>query len=91
MLGLDAEHYKPDVNTDAVAMYLKSRISRSDGQWLYPAADTRPPICSDYIGQTAVSLCARFQLYAAKMDRGRLRSGDSTCRIVAGESAIHKQ
>jgi hypothetical protein len=67
LIGLDAEHYKPDVSTDAVAMYLKSHQS-PDGQWAYPIADTRPPICSDYIGQTAVSLRA-LQLYAPKMGK----------------------
>ena len=67
LIGLDAEHYKPDLNTDAVAMYLKSHQS-PDGQWVYPAADTRPPICSDYIGQTAISMRA-LQLYAPKTDK----------------------
>jgi ankyrin repeat protein len=67
LLGLDAENYKPDLNTDAVAMYLKSHQS-PDGQWLYPAADMRPPICSDYIGQTALSMRA-LQLYAPKVDK----------------------
>jgi squalene cyclase len=67
LVGLDAEHYKPDLNTDAVAMYLKSHQS-ADGQWAYPAADTRPPICSDYIGQTALSMRA-LQLYAPKTDK----------------------
>jgi ankyrin repeat protein len=67
LVGLDAEHYKPDLNTDAAAMYLKSRQT-PDGEWPYPAADTRPPICSDYIGQTAVSMRA-LQLYAPKADK----------------------
>jgi ankyrin repeat protein len=67
LIGLDAEHYPPDLNTDAVVMYLKSRQS-PDGQWMYPAADARPPICSDYIAQTAVTLRA-LQLYAPKVDR----------------------
>ena len=67
LVGLDAEHYKPDLNTDAVAMYLKSHQS-PDGQWAYLAADTRPPICSDYIGQTALSMRA-LQLYAPKTDK----------------------
>ncbi|MEO7145855.1 MAG: ankyrin repeat domain-containing protein [Bryobacteraceae bacterium] len=67
LIGLDAEHYKPDLNTDAAAMYLKSHQS-PDGQWAYPAADTRPPICSDYIGQTALSMRA-LQLYAPKLDK----------------------
>jgi ankyrin repeat protein len=64
LLGLGAERYPPDLNTDAVAMYLKSHQS-PDGHWAYPLADTRPPICSDYIGQTALALRA-LQLYAPK-------------------------
>jgi ankyrin repeat protein len=67
LMGLDAEHYQPDLNTDAVVMYLKSHQS-PDGQWVYPVADSRPPICSDYIGQTAVSMRA-LQLYAPKTDK----------------------
>jgi ankyrin repeat protein len=66
LVGLDAEHYKADLNTDAVAMYLKSHQA-PDGQWAFPVADTRPPLCSDYIGQTALSMRA-LQLYAPKMD-----------------------
>ena len=64
MLGLDAEHYRPDLNTDAVAMYLKSR-QMTDGRWAYPAADTRQPLCLDYIGQTTLAMRA-LQLYAPK-------------------------
>ena len=67
LIGLDAEHYPSDLNTDAVALYLKSRQA-PDGQWVYPVADARPPICSEYIGQTALSMRA-LQLYAPKMDR----------------------
>jgi ankyrin repeat protein len=67
LVGLDAERYKPDLNTDAVAMYLKSHQS-VDGQWAYGAGDTRPPLCSDYIGQTALSMRA-LQLYAPKADK----------------------
>src|SRR5260370_35427861 len=37
-------------------------------KWVYPVADTRPPICSNYIGQTAVSMRA-LQLYAPKADK----------------------
>ena len=67
LIGLDAEHYQPDLNTDAVAMYLKARQT-PDGEWPYPAADTRPPICSDYIGQTAISMRS-LQFYAPKTDK----------------------
>jgi hypothetical protein len=67
LIGLDAERYPPDLNTDAAVMYLKSHQS-PDGQWMYPAADARPPICSDYIAQTAVAMRA-LQLYAPKADK----------------------
>ncbi|HWE50672.1 MAG TPA: ankyrin repeat domain-containing protein [Bryobacteraceae bacterium] len=67
LVGLDAEHYKADLNTDAAAMYLKSHQA-VDGHWPYPAADGRPPICSDYTGQTAISMRG-LQLYAPKMDK----------------------
>jgi len=66
LVGLDAERYKPDLNTDAVAMYLKSR-QMLDGHWAYPVADLRQPLCSDYIGQTALAMRA-LQLYAPKAD-----------------------
>lgn len=50
MLGLDAEHYKPDLNTDAAAMLIQSR-QKPNGEWAYPHADSRPPICLDYISR----------------------------------------
>ena len=64
LAGLDAEHYKADLNTDAAAIYLKSH-QMPDGEWPYGAADNRPPICSDYIGQTAIAMRG-IQLYAPK-------------------------
>jgi ankyrin repeat protein len=67
LIGLDAEHYKPDLNTDAVVMYLKVR-QMPDGSWAYAAGDTRPPICEDYIGQTALAMRA-LQLYAPKTQK----------------------
>jgi ankyrin repeat protein len=67
LVGLDAERYKPDLNTDAVAMYLRSQQA-TDGHWPYPAGDTRPPLCSDHIGQTALAMRA-LQLYAPKADK----------------------
>lgn len=67
LIGLDAERYQPDVNTDAAAMYILNR-QMPDGHWPYPAADGRPPICSDYVGQTAVALRA-LQLYAPQIDK----------------------
>jgi hypothetical protein len=72
LVGLDAEHYKPDLNTDAVAMYLKMHQS-PNGQWVYPDADTRPPLCSEYIGQSALALHA-LQLYAPATDKEAYRN-----------------
>jgi ankyrin repeat protein len=67
LVGLDAEHYKPNLDTDAVAMYLLSH-QMPDGSWTYTAADSRPPLCSGYTGQTALTMRA-LQLYAPKIDR----------------------
>lgn len=78
LIGLDAERYKPDLSTDAAAMFLKSRQS-PDGQWTYATGDPRPPICSDYIGQTAISMRA-LQLYAPKADRAAY---DHAIRLAA--------
>ncbi len=64
LVGLDAEHYQADLNTDAAAIYLKSHQTPY-GEWPYGAADNRPPICSDYIGQTAIAMRG-LQLYAPK-------------------------
>ncbi len=64
LLGLRAENYKPDLNTDAAAMLIQSR-QKANGEWPYPHADSRPPICLDYITQTALSMRA-LQSYAPK-------------------------
>ena len=71
LLGLNAEHYKPDLNTDAAAMYLKMHQS-PNGQWVYPDADNRPPLCSEYVGQTALSMRA-LQLYTPATDQAAYR------------------
>lgn len=73
LLGLDAEHYRADLNTDTAAIYLKNRQG-ADGHWAYIAADTRPPICSDYIAQTAIAMRA-MQLYAPKLERAAYDQG----------------
>ena len=67
LLGLHAENYKPDLNTDAAAMLIQSR-QKANGEWPYPHGDIRPPICSDYITQTALAMHA-LQLYAPKTAR----------------------
>jgi ankyrin repeat protein len=78
LVGLDAEHYQPDLNTDAVAVYLKSR-QMSDGHWAYTAGDARPPLCSDYMGQTALAMRA-LQLYAPKVGKAEY---EKTVRLAA--------
>lgn len=67
LVGLEAEGYKPDLNTDAVAMYLKSR-QMPDGRWEGPSATDRPPLCSDRIGQTVLAMRG-LQLYAPNVDQ----------------------
>jgi ankyrin repeat protein len=67
LVGLDAEGYKPDLNTDAVAMYLRMH-QRADGHWQIGRGGSRPPLGSGYIGQTALAMRA-LQLYAPKTDR----------------------
>ena len=67
LLGLHAEEHKPDLYTDAVAMYLKAH-QLADGHWLAGPATDRPPLCADDIGQTALSMRA-LQLYAPNYDK----------------------
>jgi ankyrin repeat protein len=78
LVGLDAEHHKPDLNTDAVAMYLKSR-QMSDGHWAYRTGEGRPPLCSDYVGQTALAMRA-LQLYAPQLQKAEY---DKSVRLAA--------
>ena len=61
LIALQAENYPADLDTDAAAMYIKSR-QLADGSWPYPPADTRPPLCADYLGNTALSMRG-LQLY----------------------------
>ncbi len=63
-LGLHAEGYKSDLNTDAVALFTLSRQT-PNGDWPYPHADTRPPICLNYVTQTAIAMRV-LQLYTPK-------------------------
>ena len=66
LMGLSAEGYKADVNTDTVAFYMLGR-QKADGSWPEPHADTRQPLCEEYIGQTAKAMRA-LQLYAPKLN-----------------------
>jgi hypothetical protein len=67
LVGLEAESHKPDLNTDAVAMYLKTR-QMPDGRWEGTAATSRPPLCSDTIAQTVLTMRA-LQLYAPSVEK----------------------
>jgi len=67
LLGLDAERYKADLNTDAVAMFVKAR-QMPDGRWAF-GTDGRPPLCADGdIGVTVLNMRA-LQLYPPKVDK----------------------
>jgi hypothetical protein len=66
LLGLDAEGYKPDLSTDAVAMYILSQ-QMGDGHWAF-GPEARPPLCSDDLAQTVISMRS-LQLYAPKVDK----------------------
>jgi ankyrin repeat protein len=79
LVALDAERYKPDLNTDTVAMYIKMH-QMADGHWAESIADTRPPLGSQYIGQTALAMRA-LQLYAPKSDRAAYQK---SVKLAAG-------
>jgi hypothetical protein len=66
LIGLNAEGYKPDLDTDNAVMHILSRQS-TDGHWDQPHADTRQPLCLGYIGDTALAMRG-LQLYALKAD-----------------------
>jgi len=65
LLGLGADHYAPDAATDAQAIWLKRRQA-ADGRW--PLNTLRPPIESNDIAITAVSLRA-LQLFPPPSQR----------------------
>jgi len=67
LIGLDAEHHEPDLNTDAVAMFVRARQMR-DGRWAF-GTDGRPPLCADGdIAATVLSMRA-LQLYSPRVDQ----------------------
>ena len=66
LLGLDAEGYKPDLSTDAVAMYIQTH-QMADGRWAF-GPEARPPLCADTLGQTVLSMRG-LQLYAPQVDK----------------------
>jgi ankyrin repeat protein len=71
LMGLAAEGYKPDLNTDTAALYILQR-QHPNGEWPAQHADARPPICLDYIGQTARAMHA-LQLYTPKANAEEYR------------------
>jgi ankyrin repeat protein len=71
LLGLHAEGYKADLNTDAAAMHILWR-QQPTGEWFQPMADIRQPLCLNHIGQTALSMRA-LQLYTPKTDEAAYR------------------
>jgi ankyrin repeat protein len=79
LLGMHAENCPSDLNTDAVAMLIQSR-QKANGEWPYPHSDTRPPICLDYIGQTALAMRA-LQLYPPQTRQAEF---ESSVRRAAG-------
>ncbi len=64
LMGLHAEGFKPNIDTDTAALYILLR-QHPNGEWPAPHADTRPPICLNFVGQTAISMHA-LQLYTPK-------------------------
>ena len=67
LLGLDAERYQPDLNTDAVAMYVQAH-QMPDGRWGF-GTDLRPPLCADGDIEQSVLAMRALQLYAPKVDK----------------------
>ena len=88
LLGLAADGYAPDAATDAQARWLKRRQA-GDGRW--PLATLRPPIESNDIQVTAVSMRA-LQIFAPPAQRGeyarsvdRARAWLTTAAATAAE------
>jgi len=52
--GWIAEGYKPDLSTDAVAMYIHN-AQMADGHWAF-GPEARAPLCADTLGQTVLSM-----------------------------------
>jgi ankyrin repeat protein/mono/diheme cytochrome c family protein len=66
LLGLQARNHPADLNTDAAVMMIRSR-QKPSGEWPYPRADQRPPICLDYVAQTSLAMRA-LQIYPPRTD-----------------------
>ncbi len=89
LLGLGAQGYKADLNTDLAAMYILWR-QNANGEWPYPHADTRQPLCLDYVGQTALAMRS-LQLYAPKLNAAAYRQAVAAGGFVAGDGEVREQ
>ena len=76
LFGLASEHYEPDAATDAQAIWLKRRQA-ADGRW--PFATLRPPIESNDVAVTALSLRA-LQAFAPPAQRAEYRTSIDRAR-----------
>jgi ankyrin repeat protein len=83
LLGLDAEGYKPDLSTDAVAMFLQTR-QMADGHWAF-GPEARPPLCADTLAQTVLSMRG-LQLYAPRVEKAVYARSIQLAAAWIGES-----
>lgn len=82
LIGLDAEGYKPDLGTDAVAMFIQSH-QMADGRWAF-GPEARPPLCADELGQTVLAMRG-LQLYAPRVQReAYTKSVQSAANWISG-------
>jgi hypothetical protein len=82
LLGLDTEGYKPDLNTDAVAMFIQSH-QMADGHWA-SGPEARPPLCADDIDQTVLSMRG-LQLYSPPVDKAAFAKSIQLAATWIGE------
>jgi hypothetical protein len=82
LVGLDAEAYKADLSTDAVAMFIQSH-QMADGHWA-GGPEARPPLCSDEIGQTVLAMRG-MQLYAPPVDKAAFAKSIQLAATWIGE------
>ncbi len=82
LVGLDAEGYKGDLSTDAVAMFIQSH-QLADGHWA-GGPESRPPLCSDEIGQTVLAMHG-LQLYAPPVDKAAFAKSIQMAATWIGE------
>ena len=82
LLGLDAEGYKPDLGTDAVAMYIQTH-QMADGHWAF-GPEARPPLCADTLGQTVLAMRG-LELYSPRVDKAAYEKSIQLAATWIGE------